>query len=54
MSSKEKLRCSEVPFVLRYPVPSKEKYPGKYSYHLLCFFYPFRDKMELKEKYLGT
>ena len=54
MSSKDKLQGSEIPFVLRYHVPSKEKYPEKYSYHLLCFFHSFRDKMELKEKYLGA
>ena len=54
MSSKDKRQCRKVPFVLRYHVPSKEKYPEKYSYHLLQLFCPFRDEMELKGKYLGT
>ena len=54
MSSKDRRQCRKVPFVLRYHVPSKEKYPEKYSYHLLHLFCPFRDEMELKGKYLGT
>ena len=53
MSSKDKQQCRKVSFVLRYHVPSK-KYPEKYSYHLLHLFYPFRDEMELKGKYLET
>ena len=54
MSSKDKQQCRKVQFVLRYHVPSKEKYSEKYSYRLLHLFYPFRDEMELKGKYLGT
>ena len=50
MSSKDKVQCHKVPFVLRYHIPIKEKYPEKYSYHLLHLLFPFRDEMELKEK----
>ena len=51
MSSKDKLQCRKVPFVLRYHVLSKEIYPKKHSYHLLHLFYIFRDEMRLKGKY---
>ena len=51
MSSKDKVQCHKVPFVLRYHIPIKEKYPEKYSYHLLHLFFPFRDEMELKENF---
>ena len=54
MSSKDKLQCRKVPFVLRYHVPSKKKYSEKYCYHFLHLFYPFRHEVELKGKYLGT
>ena len=40
MSSKDKLHCRKVPFVLRYHVPKKHKYPEQYAYHLLFLFYP--------------
>ena len=47
MSSKDKLQCRKVPFVLRYHVLSKEINPKKYSYHLLHLFSTFRDEMGL-------
>ena len=40
MSSKEKLHCCKVPFVLRYHLPNKPKYPEQYAHHLQLF-YPF-------------
>ena len=53
-STKDKMQCHKVPFVLRYDVPNKEKYPEKYYYHLVQLFYPFRDETELKGNHLGT
>ena len=54
MSSKDKLQCCKVPFVLRYHISNEEKYPEKYCYYLLHLFFPFRDELELKGKYFGT
>ena len=47
MSSKEKLHCRKVPFVLRYHVPNKYKYPEQHAHHLLSLFYPFQDESTL-------
>ena len=44
MSSKEVLKCRKVQKVLRYFTPNKDKFPEKFSHHLLMLFYPFRDE----------
>ena len=54
MSSKEKLYCRKVPYVLRYHVPDKHKYPEQYVHHLLFLFYPFQDESALLSEYDGT
>ena len=54
MSSKKKLHCHKVPFVLRYHVPNKHKYPEQYPHHLLFLFYPFRDESALLSECDGT
>ena len=43
-----------MPFVLRYHVSNKHKYPKQYAHHLLCLFYPFRDKSALLPECDGT
>ena len=50
MGSKENLYCRKFPFVLRYHVPNKYKYPEKYAYHLLILFYPFLKEFELNSR----
>ena len=54
MSSKEKLHCRKVPFVLRYHVPNNHKYPEQYAHHLLFLFYPIRDESVLLPECDGT
>ena len=41
------MRCRKVRKILRYHVPNKILYPEKFAYHVLLFFYPFRDEKEL-------
>ena len=46
MSSKEIRQCQKVKSVLRYHVPSQNKYPERYAHHLLFMFFPFRKESE--------
>ena len=48
MSSKEKLYCRKIAYVLRYYTPNKELKPELYAHHLLFMFYPFRNEEDLK------
>ena len=43
MSCSEKLRCRNIPLVLRYHVHNKDRQFEKYAHHLLFMFYPFRN-----------
>ena len=48
MSSKGKLKCREVSFVLHFHVPNKELFPEEYTHHLLFLYFPFRNEAEVK------
>ena len=48
MSSNEKLKCRTVRAKLGYHEPNRDKYPEKYTHHLLFTFYPFRNEDNLK------
>lgn len=54
LSSKEKLHIRKGPFVLRYHLHNKHKYPGQYVHHLLLLFCPFRDESPLLSECDGT
>ena len=54
MSSKKKLYCRKVLFVLRSHVLNKHNYPKQYAHHALFLFYPFRDESSLLSQYDGT
>ena len=47
MSCSETMKCRKVRRVLRYHVPNKNRYPGKFAHHLLLMSYPFRLEDEL-------
>ena len=47
MHCNETMKCRNVGRVLRYHVPSKDRYPQKFAHHLLFMFYPFRSEDEL-------
>ena len=47
MTSKEKVKCRKVRAVLRFHVPSRNKYPERYAHHILLLYYPFRSESEL-------
>ena len=47
-SSKEKMKCRKVPYVLRYFTPNENRDYESYAHHLLLLFYPFRDESDLK------
>ena len=44
MSSKEKLKCQKIPFVLQFYVPNQQTQPEEYAHHMLFMYYPFRNK----------
>ena len=54
MSSKETLTLRKEKCVLRYHVPSREKYPEAYAHHLLFMFYPSRKESDLNATASGT
>ena len=47
LSSKENLHSRKGPFVLKYHVDNKHKYPEQYVHHLLFLFCSFRDESPL-------
>ena len=53
MSSKEILQCRKVKSVLRYHVPSQNKYLERFAHHLLFMFFPFRKESELSNSETG-
>ena len=48
MSSKEKLKCRKIPFVLQFYVPNEQTQPEEYAHHMLFMYYPFRNENDLK------
>ena len=48
MSSKEKLECQKIPFLLQFYVPNQQTQPEEYAHHMLFMYYPFRNENDLK------
>ena len=48
MSSKEKLKCRKVSYVLQSYVPNQLTQPEEYAHHMLFMYYPFRSENDLK------
>ena len=48
MSSKEKLKCQKIPFVLQFYVPNEQTQLEEYAHHMLFMYYPFRNENDLK------
>ena len=48
MSSKEKLKCRKVPYVMQFYVSNRDMCHEEYTHHILFTYYPFRDENKLK------
>ena len=48
MSSKEKLKCGKILFVVQFYVPNQQTQPEEYAHHMLFMYYPFRNENNLK------
>ena len=48
MSSKEKVKCRKILFVLQFYIPNQQTQRGEYAHHMLLMYYPFRKENDLK------